>query len=89
MTRRQVTVAWNQGLHLRRAAQLVQLAQRFHSRISLQLGSRMADARSVLSLLLLSASMGTALDVEAIGADELEAIQAVQEFFRDLHRSDG
>lgn len=89
MTRSQVTVAWDQGLHLRRAAQLVLLTKNFRSEISLQLGTRMADARSILSLVLLSAGLGTALVVEAVGADELEAVQAIQDFFRDLSLGDG
>lgn len=88
MTRSKVTVAWVQGLHLRRAAQLVQLTQNFRSEISIQVGNRMADARSILSLVLLSAGLGTALVVVAVGADEREAMQAVQDFFGDLSLGD-
>ena len=89
MIRSQVTVAWDQGLHLRRAAELVRLTKNFRSEISVQLGTRMADARSILGLVLLSAGLGTALVVEAVGADELEAVQAIQDFFRDLNLRDG
>jgi phosphotransferase system HPr (HPr) family protein len=71
------------GLHLREATRLARLAQRFHSRILLRLGTRLADARSVLSLLILSAGLGAALDVEATGLDEVEAVQAVGQFFAD------
>jgi len=63
------------------AARLVRLAQQFRSSIRLRLGTRMADARSILSLLLLSATLGTSLDIEAAGNDEHEAVQAVEEFF--------
>ena len=63
------------------AARLVRLAQRFHSSIRLRLGTRIADARSILSLMLLSATLGTSLDIEAAGNDEHEAVQAVEEFF--------
>lgn len=63
------------------AARLVRLAQRFRSSIRLRLGTRIADARSILNLMLLSATLGTALDIEAAGADEHEAVQAVEEFF--------
>lgn len=85
MTRAQITIVSQRGLHLRRAAELVHLAQQFSSRISLQVGSRMADAKSVLSLMLLSAGLGAALTIEVMGADEAEALRAVQQFFRDLH----
>lgn len=81
MRKTQVTVPWTAGLHLRPAAQLVQLTRRFRSEIRLRLESRIADARSILGILMLSASLGTALDIEASGADEHEAIEAVQDFF--------
>lgn len=77
----QVIIRWRCGLHLRAAAELVRLAQRFRSEIRLHLDSQVADARSVLSLLLLTASLGRALRVEARGADEHEAILAVRDFF--------
>jgi len=68
---------------LRAAAELVRVTQRFSSQVCLQLGSQIADARSVLNLMLLSASLGTALDIEASGADEHEAIQAIHDFFHN------
>ena len=41
----------------------------------------MADARSIISVMLLCASLGTTLDVEATGTDEDTAIQAVESIF--------
>jgi phosphocarrier protein HPr len=79
----QVTVQWEDGLHLRPAAKLVKVAQRFNSRILLRIGSRLADARSIMNVLLLSATLGTCLDVEIAGTDEHEAERAVKEFFQD------
>ena len=76
-----VTIRWPRGLHMRTAGRLVQLARRFRSEIRLRLGTRMADARSILSLMILSASLGADLDIEAFGKDEHEAVQAVEEFF--------
>jgi len=76
-----VTVPWPQGLHLRIAAQLVRLAHRFRSQINLCLDSTVADGRSTLSLLLLSASLGTPLTVRVVGEDEREALNALESFF--------
>ncbi len=84
MRRGKVIVRWPSGLHLRTATELVRLTQRFTSRVGLKVGSKFADARSVLSVLLLSAGLGTALDIEASGVDEHEAIQALEEFFGNL-----
>lgn len=76
-----VTVRWKPGLHLRPASALVQLSRRFQSEIKLRLGSTLTDARSILGILLLSATLGTALEVEACGDDEREAISAIRNFF--------
>ena len=76
-----ITVKWQAGLHMRSAARLVKLARSFRSRIRLRVGSHVADARSIMSIMLLAASLGSTLDVEASGDDEHEAIQAVQAYF--------
>jgi phosphotransferase system HPr (HPr) family protein len=44
----------------------------------------MADARSVLNILLLSATLGSTLHIEISGSDEHEAERAIQDVFRDL-----
>jgi phosphocarrier protein HPr len=81
MKRLRIVVPWKCGLHLRPATQLVHLAKNCHSSICLKANGKMADARSILSIMLLCASLGTALDVEATGADEDTAIQAVEMIF--------
>lgn len=81
MKSKRVTVRWPAGLHLRAAAHLVQLARRFQSRILVRVGSQMADARSILSIMILAATLGATLVIEASGDDEHEAIQAVVAYF--------
>jgi phosphocarrier protein HPr len=76
-----ITVKWETGLHLRAAARLVQLTRQFRSRILVRLGSQVADARSIMSIMILAASLGSALDIEASGDAEHEAIQAVEAYF--------
>jgi len=76
-----ITVKWERGLHLRAAARLVRLARQFRSRILVRLGSQVADARSIMSIMILAASLGTSLLIEASGEDEHEAIQAVVAYF--------
>ena len=41
----------------------------------------MADARSIISIMLLCAALGTVIDVEASGDDEDVALQAVENAF--------
>lgn len=69
------------GLHARAAAQLVHLANRFKSTIKIQRTDNkgMADAKSILSVLTLAATMGTELTIFVEGTDETSALAAVKE----------
>ena len=77
----QLVVAWCHGLHLRPASRLVARARQFQSAVRLGVGGRVADARSIIQILLLSASLGTIMVIEADGADEQEALTAVAAVF--------
>ena len=72
---------WKEGLHLRPAAKLVRLAQTFRASLSLRSGRRVANLRSILSVMTLCAGVGTSLEIEAAGDDELEALSAVERAF--------
>jgi phosphotransferase system HPr (HPr) family protein len=79
MVERRVVITNRLGLHARAAAQLVRAANCFQSTLRLERldGSAVADAKSILSVLMLAASRGTELRATADGADEKEAISAV------------
>jgi phosphotransferase system HPr (HPr) family protein len=81
MKRAAVMVHWTEGLHLRHAAKLVRTGQQFRSTILLRDGGKIADIRSILSVIALCATMGTTLNVEASGEDEREAAQAIEQVF--------
>ncbi|HEX5064765.1 MAG TPA: HPr family phosphocarrier protein [Myxococcota bacterium] len=65
------------GLHARPASQFVALAARFRSAIHVGRGDEWVDGRSILSLLSLAASRGTALRIRAEGDDAAEAVEAL------------
>jgi phosphotransferase system HPr (HPr) family protein len=65
------------GLHARPASQFVTLAARFRSAIHVGRGDEWVDGRSILSLLSLAASRGTALRIRAEGDDAAEAVEAL------------
>ena len=71
------------GLHARAAAQLVRLAARFRSTITLKRedSGAFANAKSILSVLALAAPIGTTLLIEVEGDDEQEAREAVVNIF--------
>ena len=76
-----VTVVNRLGLHARAAARLVRTACAFRSELRLERADRSAsaDAKSILSVLMLAASRGTELRVSAEGEDEEEALRALCE----------
>lgn len=77
----QVSVPWREGLHLRAAVNVVKRSQGFKSDILIKLGGKVADGKSILSILILCAAMGSLLDVEATGPDEREAVSAIETLF--------
>jgi phosphotransferase system enzyme I (PtsI) len=83
MAEQTVTVTNTLGLHARAAAQLVRTANRFQSSIRLERldGSATADAKSILSVLMLAAAHGTSLQALAEGNDEQEAMTAIVALF--------
>ncbi len=83
MLERRVLVTNRLGLHARAAARLVRTASVFTSTISLARmdGSVTADAKSILSVLVLAAARGTELLLTVVGADEAAALAAVCELF--------
>ncbi len=83
MKRASVWIPWSEGLHLRPASALVRLAQQFESAIRLQCNGRIADARSIVSILLLCAAANAPVEIEAVGEDEEIAIHAVKGLFSD------
>jgi phosphotransferase system HPr (HPr) family protein len=76
-----VTVKSEQGLHIRPCTLLAQLAMKFQSRIRLTKGTTHVDAKSILELMTLAATSGTALDLEVDGSDAAEAIEQIAALF--------
>jgi phosphocarrier protein HPr len=72
-----VTVPNRAGLHARAAAKFVATAAPFQSRIELSNGEKTVDGKSILSLMLLAAPMGSELKLQLDGADEQDALRAI------------
>ncbi len=83
MGERKLRVTSRLGLHARAAANLVRVASEFKSSLTLyRLDSEVeADAKSILSILMLAASRDTELRVVANGIDEQEALDAIVGLF--------
>ena len=85
MVARTLLVTARLGLHARAAAKLVRLASGFDSKVELRRvdSGLSADAKSILSVLMLAASRGTELHASAEGADEEEALSAIDRLFNE------
>jgi len=89
MIERTLLIKTRLGLHARAAAKLVRVASGFRSRVQLQrldgqgAAGQCADAKSILSVLALAASVGTVLRIRAEGDDESDAFDAITKLFAD------
>lgn len=70
------------GLHARPAASFVQTASKFKSNITIEKDSKQANAKSMLSLLSIGASMGCMVSITAEGEDENQAVTTLIELIR-------
>lgn len=88
MIAREVVIGHKLGLHARVSARLVKLSAEFTSRINISRPDHTdganADARSILSILMLAAAYGTKVRVSAEGNDEQEAVDAVCQYLEDV-----
>ena len=78
MIRRELAIRNRLGLHARAAARFVHTASRFRSRVTAGRDGRVMDGKSILGILLLAASQGTAIEVTAEGEDEGQAMDALE-----------
>ncbi|MBN2420083.1 MAG: HPr family phosphocarrier protein [Deltaproteobacteria bacterium] len=72
------------GLHGRAAAKIVELSRRYKSKLFFKKnGQGEVDGSNILSILTLSGSKGTDLDVTAIGEDSMELLEELSKLFDD------
>jgi phosphocarrier protein len=65
------------GLHARASARLVEAAARFQSVIRVTKDGQSVDARSIMGLMMLAASMGSEVRIDVEGPDADEAMRAI------------
>lgn len=80
----QIEIINKLGLHARAASKLVATASRYEAKIELQSPTgQTADAKSIMSVLMLAASKGTVLTIAANGQDEADALEAICSLIND------
>ncbi len=78
----QVVITNRVGLHARPARLLVQSAAQFQARIQIQVGEKSANARSIVGVLKLGATLGDTLHIRAEGEDAQEAVRALADLIQ-------
>ncbi|WP_374674355.1 HPr family phosphocarrier protein [Ideonella sp.] len=77
MIRRTVTISNRLGLHARASAKLTKLAGGFACEVFMSRNGRRVNAKSIMGVMMLAAGMGTQVEIETEGADELPAMDAL------------
>ncbi len=83
MQKRQIKVVNKLGLHARASAKLTQIASQFRSGVWIERNGRRVNAKSIMGVMMLAAGMGSTVEVETDGADETEAMAAVERLFAE------
>ena len=65
------------GLHARASTKLTQTASQFKSDIWIERNGRRVNAKSIMGVMMLAASKGSTVTLEANGEDELSAMEAL------------
>jgi len=78
--KKSVVVKLQQDFEARPIANLVQVANRYESKIYLEHGDSRVNAKSIMGMMSLALLNGEEILVDAEGADEAEAVAAIEEF---------
>jgi phosphocarrier protein len=83
MIKQDIEITNKLGLHARAAAKLSHLANTFSSQIFLIYNGDKVNAKSLLGILTLAASVGNSIMVIADGKDEKKAIEQIVDLFKN------
>jgi phosphocarrier protein HPr len=77
MQKTNITIINKLGLHARASAKLTKLASSFSSDVFMSRNGRRINAKSIMGVMMLAAGMGTDVEIETVGDDETQAMQAL------------
>ena len=79
MEKKEFHVVADTGIHARPATLLVQTASKFSSDINLEYKGKSVNLKSIMGVMSLGVGQGADVIISAEGADEAEAISAIEE----------
>ena len=77
MIKQAATISNKLGLHARASAKLTKLAGGFACDVHLSRNGRRVNAKSIMGVMMLAAGIGTQVEIETDGVDEMAALQAI------------
>lgn len=83
MQTREIRIANPRGLHAQACARIVDIATRCRCKLSLVCRGRRVSARNIVAVMLVTASIGATVRIEAEGPDEQAAIREIATLFHD------
>lgn len=83
MQEREVIVKWRAGLHARPAGDIVKVANKFKSKITIKKGDVEVDGKSIFGIMMLGATYKTSLFIIIDGHDEIEALESILKLFEN------
>lgn len=83
MIEREVQVTNKNGIHARPAAEIVKVAARFRSDITIGRDELEVNGKSIMGVMMLAAGLGSTVEVETIGSDEQVAMDALVALIND------
>jgi len=81
MLKRTITITNKLGLHARASAKLTQAAGQFQSQVWITRNGRRVNAKSIMGVMMLAAGLGSSVEIETDGPDEVKAIDTVETLF--------
>lgn len=83
MIQSSITISNKLGLHARASAKLTKLAGSFPCEIYLARGERRVNGKSIMGVMMLSAGLGSAIEIEVEGERSQEAVDALLALIND------
>ena len=83
MIKEQIEIINILGLHARASTKFTQTASQFSSEIWVTRNGRRVNAKSIMGVMMLAASKGSTIELEASGTDERAAIDALKALIND------
>lgn len=77
MLKQEIEIINKLGLHARASTKLTQIASQYKSEVWIERNGRRVNAKSIMGVMMLAASKGSKIILEANGPDESAALQAL------------